>query len=153
MSSVGSAADLPALLGARPGSDRPPLTSAVPVLDFGTVRRLRHVVAEALALRLQAQPVRDPAAQRELGRALAAQAVADWADEKARNGSAVSTEHELALVEAVFAALFGLGRLQPLVDDPSGGEHRGQRRRPGVGLLRRRPGGTRSRRSRTPTRS
>ena len=45
------------------------------------------------------------------------EAVADWADQQARDGAAVSTEHELALVEAVFAALFGLGRLQALVDD------------------------------------
>ena len=117
MTSVGSATDLPTLVGGRGGDDPGVVPAAVPVLDFGTVRRLRHLVAEALAARLQAQPVRDPAAQRELGRAMAAQAVSDWADQQAGDGSAVSTEHELALVEAVFAALFGLGRLQALVDD------------------------------------
>ena len=95
-----------------------PVAPLAPVLDFGTVRRLRHQVADRLAARLQTQPVRDPAAQRELGRALASQAVADWADQRTRTGeTTVSAEHERALVEAVFAALFGLGRLQALVDD------------------------------------
>lgn len=105
----------PAHAGARPVVD-----GAAPVLDFGTVRALRHQVAERLAARLQAQPVRDPAAQRELGRALAAQAVTDWADRQARTGTGgepVTAELEGALTEAVFAALFGLGRLQGLVDD------------------------------------
>ncbi len=91
---------------------------ASPLLDFATVRELRHRVADELAARLQLQPIRDSATQRELGRALVSQAVADWVDQRARTGeAAVPTDHERALVEAVFAALFGLGRLQRLVDD------------------------------------
>ena len=66
----------------RRNASTSPVAPLAPVLDFGTVRELRHQVADQLAARLQAQPVRDPAAQRELGRALAAQTVADLADER-----------------------------------------------------------------------
>ena len=58
-------------------------------------------------------------ARRELGRSLVAQVLEERARQRARAGEpAVDAAEEYALAEAVMAALFGLGRLQPLVDDP-----------------------------------
>lgn len=99
----------------------PPLTvaPAVPVVDHDLVRELRREVAEALAARLQAEPMPDPAARRELTRSLLADALAARAVDRLHAGEpAWEVAEEYALAEAVMAALFGLGRLQPLVDDP-----------------------------------
>lgn len=91
--------------------------AALPV-DYAVIRRLRQDVADRLAEALAARPVRSPAARRELGRSIVAGAVAEWAERRLRAGEpTLSAEEELVLGEAVFAALFGLGRLQPLVDD------------------------------------
>ena len=88
-------------------------------LDHDLVRELRHQVAERLAAHLQAHPTSDPGARRELCRALLAEALAQRARERARAGLAAwDVETEFALAEAVMAAVVGLGRLQPLVDDP-----------------------------------
>lgn len=95
---------------------------AVPrqVIDHGLVREVRREVAERLAARLQAEPVPDPPARRELARALVADVLARLAVEGVHAGEpprGVAEEYQLA--EAVMAALFGLGRLQPLIDDPN----------------------------------
>src|SRR5581483_11944684 len=58
--------------------------------------------------------------QRELARALATRAVADWADQQATSsGRTPSLDEEAWLADAVLASIFGLGRIQPLVDDPT----------------------------------
>jgi len=106
-----SPAALPALLdGAR--------VSARPV-DPGTVRDVRRAVAEVLAARLQADAVPDPAARRELARSLLAAELSARARARVASGlDPWPVETEMAVASAVMAALFGLGRLQPLVDDP-----------------------------------
>ena len=99
----------------------PPLTVAptAPAVDHDLVRELRREVAEALASRLQAEPMPDPAARRELTRSLLADALSARAVDRLHAGEpAWEVAEEYALAEAVMAALFGLGRLQPLVDDP-----------------------------------
>jgi Flp pilus assembly CpaF family ATPase len=98
----------------------PLLEPAAPVVvDHGLVRRLRSEVADQLAARLQVTPVSDPAARRELCRSLLADVLSAHARDLARSGQpGWDVEEELALAEAVMSALFGLGRLQPLVDDP-----------------------------------
>ncbi len=83
------------------------------------VREIRRLVAEGLAVRLQAEPVRSAAARRELARALLADELTARARARTRAGEpAWSAGEEYQVAEAVMAALFGLGRLQPLIDDP-----------------------------------
>lgn len=83
------------------------------------VRDIRRSVAERLAARLQTSPDLPVQARRELGRSLLAQVLEERARHRAHAGEpAWSVEAEYALAEAVMAALFGLGRLQPLVDNP-----------------------------------
>ena len=91
----------------------------LPGLDHQLVRDVRREVAEQLAVRLQAEPLPDPQTRRELGRALVADVLARHAVQGVHAGQpprSVGEEYQLA--EAVMAALFGLGRLQPLIDDP-----------------------------------
>jgi Flp pilus assembly CpaF family ATPase len=101
----------------------PGLTPGEPVLaiaDPVVVRQVRTIVAERLAERLQAQPVDSPEARRELARSLVAAELGERGRERVRRGEEPWTvEVEMATGRAVMAALFGLGRLQPLIDDPA----------------------------------
>ncbi|CAL8978653.1 hypothetical protein CELL_02926 [Cellulomonas sp. T2.31MG-18] len=100
----------------------PALTAGEPVLpvaDPALVRQVRAVVAERLAERLQTQPVHAPDARRELARSLVAAELSERGRERVRRGEEPwPIEVELGTGRAVMAALFGLGRLQPLIDDP-----------------------------------
>jgi pilus assembly protein CpaF len=90
-----------------------------PTIDLEMVRELRRRVAEDLAASLHRQPVADHASRRELGRALLSDLVDVKARERVEHGAqAWSVEEEYAISEAVMADLFGLGRLQPLIDNP-----------------------------------
>ena len=100
-------------LDGRPGIS---LDSGV---DHQLVRDLRREVSDRLAIRLQQEPLADVAGRRALARSLLAEVLA----ERSRAGVMVgelawTLDEELALAEAVMAAIFGLGRLQPLIDDP-----------------------------------
>jgi Flp pilus assembly CpaF family ATPase len=87
-------------------------------VDHSLVTAVRDSVTELLATRLQASPVSDPAVRRELARALAADVLATRSVQRAHAGlPAWTASQEFAISDAVIAALFGLGRLQPLVDD------------------------------------
>ncbi|KGM11879.1 ATP/GTP-binding protein [Cellulomonas carbonis T26] len=91
---------------------------AVP--DSVVVRQVRRVVAERLAARLQVEGVADVAARRELARSLVADELSDRARARVHDGAdAWSAVAEMGIAAAVMADLFGLGRLQPLVDDPA----------------------------------
>ncbi|MDT0164494.1 CpaF/VirB11 family protein [Actinotalea sp. AC32] len=95
------------------------VTFGGPPVDVATVRDIRRTVAEALAARLQADAVPDPAARRELARSLLASELSARARARVQSGlDPWPVETEMAVAAAVMAALFGLGRLQPLVDDP-----------------------------------
>ncbi len=97
------------------GASRPPNGG----LDHELVTELRAIVADRLAQRLQQTPVSDPGARRELARTLLGEVLATRAYARAHAGLTTwSVEEEIEIGEAVMAALFGLGRLQPLVDDP-----------------------------------
>jgi pilus assembly protein CpaF len=88
-------------------------------VDLAVVRDMRRQVADQLAARLQTQPVADQGARRELGRALLADVLMATARERVQDGEpAWTVDEEFAHSEAVMAALFGLGRLQPLIDNP-----------------------------------
>lgn len=88
--------------------------------DLSLVRDVRAVVAARLAERLQAQRIDSPEARRELARSLVAAELSERARDRVRRGEDPwLLETELATGRAVMAALFGLGRLQPLIDDPA----------------------------------
>lgn len=104
---------------APPEWPEPPESITPPGIDHAVVRETRRQLAEQLAARLQAEPMTDPSARRELCRSLLADLLSHQARERVRAGlDAWAVEEEYALADAVMAALFGLGRLQPLVDDP-----------------------------------
>ncbi len=86
--------------------------------DWALVRSLRRQATDLLARR--SDGTIDGDAQRELGRELIGRLVEETVTEAlhlGRPGLTPRAQHELAV--AVFDAMFGLGRLQPLVDDPS----------------------------------
>jgi pilus assembly protein CpaF len=87
--------------------------------DWALVARLRTQASERLSASLGEEPGhlnRD--AQQELGRSIIIDLLQTEAQQhlSAGNGS-WSTSEQHAVAKAVFDALFGLGRLQPLVDD------------------------------------
>jgi pilus assembly protein CpaF len=87
-------------------------------VDHVVVRQVRRVVAERLAVRLQQTPGLAADVRRELGRSLLTEILDDLARQRLRQGlRGWTVQQQHALGEAVMAALFGLGRLQPLVDD------------------------------------
>lgn len=94
--------------------------SVLPVADPLVVRQVRAVVAERLAEWLQSRPVESGEARRELARSLVAAELGDRGRDRVRGGEEPwPVEVEMATGRAVMAALFGLGRLQPLIDDPA----------------------------------
>lgn len=96
---------------------------AVPA-DATTVGRLRRIVADRLTkeigdLTTSGRPGLMPADVRMLGRSLIASELAEYVASQVHAGQpGLSVADEDALAAAVFAAIFGLGRLQALVDDP-----------------------------------
>jgi pilus assembly protein CpaF len=88
-------------------------------LDWAQVRAFRQQAAELLTAQLRDRPGADERIRREIGRALIVAMLRDHADALLADGGQPPTPgQEQALAAAVFDALFGLGRLQPLVDDP-----------------------------------
>lgn len=106
-----------------PGGWLPTDPGPVEEVDYALVRRLRRQVAERLsdelvALRARRQADIGAADQRMLARALIDDALASWVTERVRAGDpAPAAAVEDATSAAVFAALFGLGRLQQWVND------------------------------------
>ncbi len=95
-------------------------TAAEAAVDHALVAEVRREVSDALAIRLRAAPVADPRARRELARALLTGVLVERARERVHAGArAWSVDEEFAIADAVMDALFGMGRLQPLIDDPS----------------------------------
>jgi pilus assembly protein CpaF len=94
------------------------------VTDQVLVRRLRQEVADQLsadrsaAERAGRDPMSDPD-RRRFARQLLHQALERYAQERFGAGQPALTEpEEEAIINAVDALLFGLGRLQPFIDDP-----------------------------------
>ncbi len=99
---------------ARPGL-RGPLT--IPDADWELVARMRTEVARRLAEQI-GEARWDREAEEAEGAAIIRQLLdEDTAEEIARVGQARSLAEQEVLAKAVFDAMFGLGRIQPLVDD------------------------------------
>lgn len=114
-----------AWVGRVPESDTPgtrDLDGRMPgraVVDHGLVADIRREVSDALALRLRQTPVADPRARRELARALLTEVLVDRSRTRVHDGQQPwSVDEEFALADSVMDAIFGMGRLQPLIDDP-----------------------------------
>jgi pilus assembly protein CpaF len=94
--------------------------------DYALVQRLRATVATGLrdARRAQAEagrPAFDSDDERQLARSLISRAVQEHRRTELLNGHATETTaaDDALLTGSVEAALFGLGRLEPLLTDPS----------------------------------
>ncbi len=136
MSEAAKPADLPMFEGrAQPSapSDAPPAPppsrrSPAPTArradaaepDWTLVRTLREQASRQLAAALADSPTTTEADRRELGRAIVADLVREKvAADTFRGKRSLDQAHRHALSTAVLDALFGLGRLQPLLDDPT----------------------------------
>ena len=96
-----------------------PSGTAVQV-DHGLVDDVRRAVSDALALRLRESPVTDPGARRELARSLLTQVLVARSRERVHAGLRPWTvDEEFAIADSAMDAIFGMGRLQPLIDDPA----------------------------------
>ena len=111
--SVVPAAQLPEALRLRPKAD-------ADRMDWAEVARFRTEASAALTEVLGERPGMSRAEQEELGRQVIARLLdADDATSVADRGSARTLAQTQAMADAVFDALFRLGRLQPLLDDTS----------------------------------
>jgi Flp pilus assembly CpaF family ATPase len=88
-------------------------------VDWALVRAFRQQAAELLAGELRSTAATDPTLQRRLGEQIVVDLLRVHVDQEARDGRAsFSPAVQERLRTAVLDSLFGLGRLQPLVDDP-----------------------------------
>jgi Flp pilus assembly CpaF family ATPase len=92
-------------------------------MDHALVRRLRTEVADRIATQRRDDALvglaMTPEDERQYARSLIARALADHARVELEAGRVPpSAEDEEELAAAVHAALYGVGRLQPLLDDP-----------------------------------
>ncbi len=116
---------------ANPGPPHRPERPAIRDVDWALVTAFRSQVADRLAKRLGDRSATeksgttdapaagpDKAAQQELGRTLIAELLDGYAVDSVADGAGswIAAEQD-AMAEAVFNAVFRLGRLQPLVDD------------------------------------
>ncbi len=89
-------------------------------VDHGLVTEMRREVSDLLAVRLRETPQTDHRARRELARALLSGVLVERARARVHAGQAAwSVADEFALSDAVMDSIFGMGRLQPLIDDPT----------------------------------
>ncbi|HSN11857.1 MAG TPA: hypothetical protein VLS51_07105, partial [Propionibacteriaceae bacterium] len=97
----------------------PSSTSHGPAVDWALVAALRSAASERLMRAIEGDQHLTPVEQQALGRRIIGELLAEEARQSASSGrGAVDRREESALAHAVFDALFRLGRLQPLVDDP-----------------------------------
>ncbi len=97
-----------------------PSLHLVPAVDHGIVAEVRREVSDALAVRLRESAVTEPRARRELARTLLTDVLVARSRERVLAGLRPWTvDEEFALADSVMDAIFGMGRLQPLIDDPS----------------------------------
>ena len=88
-------------------------------VDWGLVRTFRQRASQKLAEQLRTRPGVDDEDRRELGRSIIRNLLEDHARADALDGTGLmDLDDEQALAAAIFDSLFGLGRLQPLVDLP-----------------------------------
>lgn len=111
---VGPAAGPRSATPSRPGERPAPAVG----LDWALVAAFRARVSEALTSALAGREALSPVVQRELGRQIIGELLdAAAQDDLGAGRAAWSLGEQAAMADAVFDAVFGLGRLQPLVDD------------------------------------
>ncbi|MBB5787455.1 CpaF family protein [Jiangella mangrovi] len=89
-----------------------------PGLDWALVRSFRQQAAARLSE--QVDDATTEAGRRAAGREIIAQLLDEHVRQAVTTGGAtVGVDQQSVLARAVFDALFGLGRLQPLIDDPA----------------------------------
>jgi pilus assembly protein CpaF len=93
-------------------------------MDHALVKRFRQEVGDRLASQRRDDatvglPPMSPEDERQFARAVIAQVLEEYARQEIAAGRApLEAEEEEAVAAGVHAALFGVGRLQPLLDDP-----------------------------------
>jgi len=93
-------------------------------MDHALVKRFRQEVGDRLANQRRDDaavglPPMSPEDERQFARAVIAQVLEEFARQEIAAGRApLEAEEEEAVAAGVHAALFGVGRLQPLLDDP-----------------------------------
>lgn len=93
-------------------------TVAATGIDWQLVAAFRARASTQLTQAIQSRESLTTEAQRELGRSIILDLLDSAAQEAISTGAPVFTpEQQQRMAQAVFDALFGLGRLQPLVDD------------------------------------
>lgn len=103
----------------------PPQLSTAPVqpaaaeVDYAVVKMLRAKVSDRLAALLRDRADVTVDGRRAEGERIASEVVAAHLNEMISAGTAVSRAYEAILLDAVAADLFGVGRLQRLLDDPT----------------------------------
>lgn len=102
----------------RAESTAPRRTSQAGV-DWALVAALRSAASERLMRAMEINQHMDSVEQQTIGQRI----ISELLDEEVKQSAAVGRgafdrNHQSALAQAVFDALFRLGRLQPLVDDP-----------------------------------
>ena len=109
--------DLPSGDGPTARQTMPAMTAAGEI-DWQQVAMLRSLASDQLTSALGEQRGLDQETERELGRSIIQELLQTGAADRIHDGETTWTMNEQdALAVAVFNALFGLGRLQPLVDD------------------------------------
>lgn len=89
-------------------------------VDHRLATRVRQLVADRMAARLTDFPIADPRARREFARALVSEVLVEHSRARILAGQQPLTDDvESDLAETVMDSLFGMGRLQPLIDNPS----------------------------------
>ncbi len=106
-------------VGAERGHPVAPEMQEQSARDPALVDDMRRAVSDALAIRLRESPVADPSARRELARALMTDVLVSRSRERVHEGLRPwSVDEEFAIADRVMDSIFGMGRLQPLIDDP-----------------------------------
>lgn len=85
-------------------------------LDWGLIKTLRVAATSQISEERAEHPNWTETEEHALGRRVIAELVDRWISEEMRQGHKVDPSLEPRLRKAVFDALFGLGRLQPLID-------------------------------------
>lgn len=88
-----------------------------PDIDYDVVRTLQAAVSDQVSEQLRGREV-SPAEQRALIEDETRRRVREHVDHRVGLGEHLPADYEPALATAVTAYLLGLGRLQPLIDDP-----------------------------------
>ncbi len=88
-------------------------------LDYAVVRQLHNRVTDRITGLLADAANVTPSYRKELAQRVGREVIAEYAIAMAHAGQPVSPAQENALLDAVVAGMFGAGRLQRLLDDPS----------------------------------